>query len=91
MIDYYYSRIKFELSGFGNIYSLLMQGVGYVRIDGSVPSAKRNTRVKKFAADKKVRAFTLTSCGFRGALVDSCPARAQLVQAEDRSHRIGMC
>eukprot|EP00929_Paragymnodinium_shiwhaense_P112565 TRINITY_DN80811_c0_g1_i1.p1 TRINITY_DN80811_c0_g1~~TRINITY_DN80811_c0_g1_i1.p1 ORF type:complete len:743 (-),score=119.40 TRINITY_DN80811_c0_g1_i1:193-2421(-) len=71
----------------------------YVRIDGRTPHAERATLVKRFqeSSDVKVALLSITACG-QGLTLTSAQTvvfaelywvPGQLIQAEDRVHRIG--
>ena len=76
-----------------------MKGVGHIRIDGSVPSAERAARVRKFQTNAKVRValLSVTAAGVGLTLTAASSVLFSelywtpgvLAQAEDRAHRIG--
>jgi len=76
-----------------------MKGVGHIRIDGSVPSAERAARVRKFQTNAKIRValLSVTAAGVGLTLTAASSVLFSelfwtpgvLAQAEDRAHRIG--
>ena len=73
--------------------------VGYIRIDGKVPSDKRHGRVQQFQTDPscKIAILSITAAG-QGLTLTAASiivfaemhwTPAIMVQAEDRAHRIG--
>ena len=74
-------------------------GVGYVRLDGSTPTATRQDLVDRFQNTEKVRVFlgsmsaagqgiTLTAAS-QVLIVEQSWTPAEMDQAEDRAHRLG--
>ena len=76
-----------------------MKGVGHMRIDGSVPSAERAARVRKFQTNARIRValLSVTAAGVGLTLTAASSVLFSelfwtpgvLAQAEDRAHRIG--
>lgn len=76
-----------------------LKGLGHIRIDGSVPSAERAMRVKKFQMKPQVRValLSVTAAGVGLTLTAASSViftelhwtPGVLAQAEDRCHRIG--
>ncbi|CAG8473596.1 12782_t:CDS:10, partial [Ambispora gerdemannii] len=75
------------------------ESIKYVRIDGSVPSAKRQALVDQFQNDSSIRiallSITAANTGLTLTAADLVVfaelywTPAELLQAEDRAHRIG--
>lgn len=76
-----------------------LKGIAHIRIDGSVPSAERASRVRKFQNNKNVRLglLSVTAAGVGLTLTAASSVifaelhwtPGVLAQAEDRCHRIG--
>eukprot|EP01071_Lankesteria_metandrocarpae_P008198 Lankesteria_metandrocarpae@DN4900_c0_g1_i3.p1 len=78
---------------------LIKEKVEYIRIDGSVPAAKREIHIKQFQEKPscRVAVLSITACGHGLNLTASGTVvfaelywvPGQMLQAEDRCHRIG--
>lgn len=94
-----FAHHKEVLDALEHTVSKKMKGVGHIRIDGSVPSAERAARVKKFQTNAKIRValLSVTAAGVGLTLTAASSVLFSelywtpgvLAQAEDRAHRIG--
>ena len=78
--------------------ALAKQGLGYVRLDGSVPQKERQRLVSQFQSDPKARLFLTTNAGSTGLNLQAANTiinvdlpwnPAQLEQRIARAHRMG--
>ena len=94
-----FAHHKEVLQALEQTVSKKMKGVGHIRIDGSVPSAERAARVRKFQNNSQVRValLSITAAGVGLTLTAASSVLFSelywtpgvLAQAEDRAHRIG--